>query len=227
MRRYRHEYKYRLTPTQEAMLKIKVSALLTPDRHVRSNGSYVVRSIYLDDSESSCLAENLNGTDPRSKFRIRYYNHDTDRIQLEKKSKKKGMCLKEFCLLSPNECEMLLRNEILQIRDDMDQTKKKLLTEIILRGLKPVTIVTYERLPFVYSGGNVRITFDRKLTSSQEVLRFLKGDYFQRPVFALGESLLEVKWDELLPRHIKEHLQMDSLQWTAFSKYYMCRMIQR
>ena len=225
MSRYRHEYKYLLSPPQEGILRLKASAALKRDPHTRNDGSYLIRSAYLDDSENSCLAENLAGTDPRSKFRIRYYNNDTDWIRLEKKSKRRGMCLKEDCLLSLAECEQLLRGEIPRLEADMDPGKQTLLTEVRLRGLRPVTIVTYERIPFVYSGGNVRVTFDRKLTSSPDITHFLAGDYRQRPVFPTGQSLLEVKWDEVLPRHLKEILQTDSLQWTAFSKYFMCRMV--
>lgn len=225
MNRYRHEYKYLLDPMQESVLRLKAAAVLRRDPHVRPDGSYLIRSVYLDDAADSCLRENLSGTDPRSKFRIRLYNQDTGRIQLEKKSKVRGMCLKEACPLSLSECEQLLRGKEPRIGEDMDSLKQSLLTEIRLRGLRPVTVVTYERIPFVYSGGNVRVTFDRKLASSPEVTRFLEGGFRQRPVFPAGQSLLEVKWDELLPRHLKEVLQTDSLLWTAFSKYAMCRMV--
>jgi hypothetical protein len=101
--------------------------------------------------------------------------------------------------------------------------KKKLFTEVQIRGLTPKVIVTYERMPFIYSGGNVRITFDRKITSSVELNKFLSGDYNERPVLEMGKSILEVKWDEIIPRHIKDTLRLENLEWTAFSKYYMCR----
>ena len=225
MSRYRYEYKYLLDPLQESVLKIKAAAAMKRDPHVGPDGSYVIRSVYLDTADDECLWENISGTDPRSKFRIRYYNHNPDRIQLEKKSKRRGMCLKEACALSRPECELLLRGQVPRLEESMPPLKQALLTEIRLRGLRPVTVVTYERVPFVYSGGNVRVTFDRKLSSSPEVGKFLTGDYLRRPVFPAGESLLEVKWDEVMPRHLKEILQADSLLWTAFSKYCMCRML--
>ena len=96
---------------------------------------------------------------------------------------------------------------------------------MLLRHLKPKVIVTYERVPFVYPGGNVRVTFDQKITSSAELGAFLSGEYAQRPILPVGKSVLEVKWDELLPLHIKDALNMDTLQWSAFSKYYMCRIL--
>lgn len=225
MMRYRHEYKYMIDACQEAVLLTRCAGLLQRDPHVGRDGTYLIRSVYLDDLSESCLWDNLRGTDPRSKFRIRYYGSDTGRISLEKKSKLRGMTLKEACLLDREECEALLAGNIPTLTEGMSDTKKRLFTEILLRNLKPRCIVTYDRVPFVYAGGNVRITFDGKLTSSEETDRFLTGRYAQRPVLQRGCSVLEVKWDEVLPLHIKETLCIDHLQWTAFSKYYMCRML--
>ena len=221
--RWRHEYKYVIDAMQEGILTVKAGGVLTRDPHVREDGTYLIRSLYFDDIHDSCLAENLSGSDPRSKFRIRYYNDDTGRISLEKKSKKRGMCLKESCRLTADECRMLMNGRIPVITEDMPDRKKSLLTEVQLRGLVPKTIVTYERIPFIYSAGNVRVTFDRKITSSKNTDRFLSGDYVQRPILQKGHSILEVKWDEVMPKHINETLHLNGLEWTAFSKYYMCR----
>ena len=222
-RLYRHEYKYLLDPTLEGLLRLKAGAVLRPDPHVRGDGSYLIRSVYFDDASDRCLAENLSGTDPRSKYRVRYYNDDPSRISLEKKSKVWGLCRKEACLLTREECKQLLKGAVPKAEEGMDPVKQKLLTELLCAGMRPVVIVTYERIPFVYSGGNVRVTFDRKLTASRDLNRFLTGDYLQRPVLPLGQSLLEVKWDEVFPLHIRETLQTEHLQWTAFSKYAICR----
>ena len=133
------------------------------------------------------------------------------------------MTLKEACAITRDECCSLMNGIIPEITQDMPTQKKKLFAEMTVRTLVPKVIVSYERIPFVYSGGNVRVTFDRKLTSSVEIASFLDGNYASRPIFAQGQSILEVKWDEILPRHIQRVLQLDQLQWTAFSKYSMCR----
>ena len=223
VQRWRHEYKYMIDAKQEGILLIKAMGVLSRDPHVKLDGTYLIRSLYFDDMNDTCLAENLAGTDPRSKFRIRYYNTDTDRIVLEKKSKSHGMCLKQSCNLTKEECYTLMRGEFPIILDDMPDKKKKLLSELEIRGLFPKTIVTYERVPFVYSGGNVRVTFDRKITSSEDIELFLTDNYKQRPVLPCGHCILEVKWDEVMPLHIKDTLRIERLAWTAFSKYYMCR----
>lgn len=225
MIRYRHEYKYPIDACQEGILKVKAKALMRIDPHAANEGYYIVRSVYLDDRGDSCLLDNINGNDPRSKYRIRYYNQDIGMISLEKKSKRRQGCLKEACILRPEECQALLNGETPQFDDKTPALKKKLFTEIQCLGLYPKVIVTYVREPYVYSAGNVRITFDSNITSSNKIGDFLKGAYAQRPVLSTGHTILEVKWDEIMPRHIKDALRIENLQWTAFSKYSACRML--
>ena len=223
MSRARHEYKYLIDRRTEEILKIRAQGILMADSHVNTDGCYYIRSLYFDDQYDSCLRENIAGTDPRSKFRIRYYNNDPSVLHLEKKSKERGMTRKESCSLQIEECTHMMAGNIPEFTDEMPEIKKKLLSEMAIRGLIPKVIVSYERIPFVYPGGNVRVTFDRNLSSSMQIESFLDGDYIGRPVYASGNSILEVKWDEILPRHIHAALNLDCLQWTAFSKYSTCR----
>lgn len=225
MNRYRHEFKYLIDSPTDSILQICAQGILIPDGHTGQDGTYFIRSLYFDDLHDSCMQENEAGTDPRSKFRIRYYGNDLSHIRLEKKSKSRGMTLKESCTLTPNECACFIGGNIPALDGTMSDTKRKLLLEMQLRHLQPKVIVSYERQPFVYPGGNVRVTFDRKLSSSSDISHFLSGNYRLRPILPLGSSILEVKWDELLPLHIKDGLGMNRLQWTSFSKYYMCRKL--
>ena len=224
MIRYRHEYKYMLDARQRAILQIRARAITQIDPHAGPDGTYIVRSVYFDDMNDSSLLENLSGTDPRKKYRIRYYNSDTGRIVLEKKSKTRSCCLKESAILTPAECQVFLSGGIPGIRPDDPPIKKRLLYEMQCLGMTPKVIVTYVREPFVFPAGNVRITFDGSITSSNDVGSFLTGRYAQYPVLPEGQTVLEVKWDELMPRHIKDALLVNNLQWTAFSKYALCRI---
>lgn len=223
MRRYRHEYKYIIDETQENILYALAQGILLRDSHVQEDGMYTIRSLYFDDPYDSCFYENMNGTDPRSKFRIRYYNSDTTQIRLEKKSKRRGMTNKISCSLTREECLQLMQGQQITPTEEMPEVKAEILRQMQMRLLLPKVIVTYDRIPFVYSAGNVRITFDKNITASKEISLFLDGNYRQRPIMAYSQSVLEVKWDELLPLHIQKILQLDTLQWSAFSKYYMCR----
>lgn len=223
MSKYRHEYKYMIDSKQEHILAIKAAGLMKLDKYTGDEGEYRITSLYFDDAVNSCFYENEDGTDPRSKFRIRYYNDDSMHLKLEKKSKKNGMTLKESCTLTQEECRQMMQGNIPQVTEHTDGTAAKLFSEMRLRKLLPKVIVSYDRVPFVYRAGNVRVTFDKNLTASSDISGFLEGDYAKRPIMQKGESVLEVKWDELLPMHIKEYMHLERLQWTAFSKYYLCR----
>lgn len=84
-------------------------------------------------------------------------------------------------------------------------------------------IVAYERTPFVYNFGNVRITFDRNIGSTTDLNSFFDPYLPLRPILPLGKQILEVKYDELLPDFLYHAMSLGSLQQTTFSKYYLCR----
>ena len=224
MDRYRHEYKYFIDNGQRKILLIKAGALMKPDPNVGSDGSYIIRSLYFDDLSDTCFYQNESGYDPRAKYRLRYYNDNPSFIRLEKKIKRRGMTLKRCCDLTEEEAGILVSGGFPDISSDMPDEKRRLLTEVMTQALIPKVIVPYRRSPFVYTAGNVRITFDSEITSSDETGKFLNSGYRQFPVLQPGMSILEVKWDELLPSHIKGVMQLDSLRWSTFSKYYTCRL---
>ena len=89
--------------------------------------------------------------------------------------------------------------------------------------MRPKVIVEYVRYPFIERNGNVRITFDEAISSSNEIGSFLDRNITVRPIMEKGQGIMEVKWDEFLPDYIKETMQLDSLNWNSFSKYYQCR----
>jgi hypothetical protein len=220
---FRHEYKYLISSGQLQLLKSRVNGLIPKDSHVGETGYYNIRSLYFDDYYDRCYYENENGDDPREKFRIRIYNHSPERISLECKRKERGKTLKTSCSLTRNQCEQLINNEYLRDIDNQPDVLKKLTLEMMSRKLHPKVIVEYDRIPYVYKGGNVRITFDTNVSSSFQIDGFLNGNVSKRPVMPQGLHLLEVKWDEYLPDMIYRALQLENLQQTAYSKYYLCR----
>lgn len=221
---FRHEYKYLLDACDYSVLLTRVSCLLPRDPYAGADGKYLVKSLYFDDFQDSCFYENEDGTDNRTKFRIRFYNNDYSVFFLEKKVKQNGMTKKLITAITKEQCEQFIRGEIPTADDSLDPVAVSLFTEMRLRSMRPRVIVSYERTPFVYAPGNVRITFDNNLESSDDVAGFLTPQSVSRPVFYKGNSLLEVKWDEVLPQFIKKQLGLNTLQWTSFSKYYLCRL---
>lgn len=225
--KYRHELKYQVSDAQVQMLKNRITHLIPADRHAGADGTYTIRSLYFDDYENRCLRENEDGTDPREKFRIRIYNHSDQRITLECKRKERGKTHKTSCPLTRQQTELLMQGKILPDIASQPPLLQKLTMLMMTRRMRPVVIVEYDRVPYVYKNGNVRITLDTNIRSSSAVDQFLAEQIPSRPVMPAGQQLLEVKYDEYLPDFIYRALQLHSLRQTAFSKYYICRKYTR
>lgn len=101
-----------ITERQKTVLLLKAEGLMQKDPNVDECGSYLIRSLYFDDYNNSCFYENENGTDPRSKFRIRYYNDAINHIKLEKKIKQRGMTRKKTCKITKEQCLKFMKGEI-------------------------------------------------------------------------------------------------------------------
>lgn len=221
--KYRHEYKYICDAAQNAVLKTRIRGLMKSDSHCGKDGAYCIRSLYFDDWNDSCYYENESGVGSRDKYRIRIYNADSGKLTLERKSKERSMTLKISSPITEEMCRQLMRSKTPVITEDMPEQLKEIFLEMQQKCMRPVVIVEYLRYPFVEQNGNVRITFDENIRSSNEIDKFLEPEISARPILTRGQSVLEVKWDEFVPDYIIHQLQLDSLQWSSFSKYYLCR----
>ena len=227
MVKFRHELKYLVTDAEIAMLKNRLNHLIGIDKHAALTGMYSIRSLYFDDYENRCFYENENGTDPREKFRIRIYNHSTDRITLECKRKERGKTLKTSCPLTLEQTRMLMEGRTIPNISQQPEVLRKLTIQMLTKRMRPVVIVEYDRVPYVYNNGNVRITLDMNVSSSTSIEKFLDEQIPKRPIMPVGQHLLEVKFDEYLPDFIHHNLNLHSLAQTAYSKYYLCRKYSR
>lgn len=221
--KYRHELKYLVSLAQVEHLKMRMRALLPQDIHAGAGGTYSIRSLYFDDYDNRCYYENENGVDPREKFRIRIYDHSTSRIMLECKRKERGRTSKMSCQLTQQQAQILMEGKWLPDLEKQPLVLRKLTLKMMLCHMHPVIIVDYDRFPFVYHNGNVRITLDTNVVSASKTDRFFDPQLPKRPVLPMGWQLLEVKFDEYLPDQIYRSLQLENLQQTPFSKYYVCR----
>ena len=96
---------------------------------------------------------------------------------------------------------------------------------MMIYNYKPKVIIDYERIAFVEDITNVRITFDMKISASYELEKFLDGDYQNFYILPSGLNVLEVKFDEILPSHIRNIIESYGFKQGSFSKYYYGRRI--
>ncbi len=220
---YRHEFKYLCTNAQLAMLEVRLKGLMQKDSHAGAAGRYTVKSMYFDDMDDSCFMQNENGLAPREKYRIRIYNNSPDRISLECKRKENDKVHKTSCLLTPMQYEALVSGRPVDAAKPLPELVQRLSVLEQCRGMTPKIIVSYDRVPYVYRYGNVRVTFDCNIASSSQIGNFF-GEYAaRRQILPTGQQLLEVKYDEYLPDPIYHALSLANMQRITFSKYYLCR----
>lgn len=222
-KKFRHELKYVVSTAQLRLLENRVKNLLSLDSHTNDSNKYTIRSLYFDDYYDSCAKENENGTDPREKFRIRIYNHSSDRIMLECKRKERSKTLKTSCPLTVEQTKSLMLGKPLDNIGELPPLLQKFTYKMLRYRYRPVVIVEYDRVPFVYKSGNVRVTFDTNISSSTDIEHFLDEHIVKRPVMPVSTNLLEVKYDEYIPDFVYCNLQLQNLTQTAYSKYYICR----
>ncbi len=222
-RKYRHEQKYCCTKGQFAIIRNTINGLMQMDRHADANGCYRIRSLYFDDRNNSGWYENEDGVSPREKYRIRIYNSSAEHINLELKRKERGKTHKESCRLEEELCRAVMETGKIPYVEEKPALYQKFYTAGQVRLLQPKVIVEYDRIVYVYRDGNVRVTYDENISSSQDIRHFLEPQLERRPVMACGQGILEVKYDEFLPDFIYHALQFGRLRETAFSKYYYCR----
>lgn len=220
---YRNEIKHIISPGDKASICANLRAVAQIDEHAGPTGKYLIRSLYFDNLYDKALREKIDGINEREKFRIRYYNGNTDFIHLEKKVKRNGLGYKVSAPLSCEEAQRIVNGDV----SWMLHSNRALLVELYSRmkseGLRPKTIVDYTRTPFVYAPGNVRVTIDENIRTGLHCTDFLNPNCVTIPA---GDPIiiLEVKWDEFLPSVIRKAVQVKDRRSTAFSKYEICRI---
>lgn len=219
--KYRHEYKHEISLSDMLVLRSRLSAVMKKDIHA-TDGRYFIRSLYFDNAQDKALTEKINGVNIREKFRIRYYNYDTSVIHLEKKSKINGLCLKESTFLTKEMAQAIVDGDYSWMMNSGEALIQELYSKMLSQGLRPKTIVDYEREPFVFAPGNVRVTLDYNIRTGLNCTDFLNPDCVTVPA---GDTIiLEVKWDEYLPDIIRDAVQLPSCRTGAYSKYAVCRI---
>ncbi len=218
----RHELKYIINYFDHLELSLKLRTVLKSDNNSNEKGIYKIRSLYFDNYMDKALKEKVDGLNHREKFRIRYYNDNIDFIRLEKKSKINGICYKVSEKITYDECNKLLSGDKEFLKNPNKPLFIELYTKMMYQNLLPKNIVDYTREAYIYNAGNVRITIDSDIRSSNNIKDFFN---FSLPtVQILNARILEVKYDNYLSDNIKFITGLKNRQVTSFSKYSNTRI---
>lgn len=219
----RHELKYHINASDYVQLRARLQAVAKPDENAGDDGSYIVRSLYFDNYSDKAVVEKLSGLSRREKFRLRYYNDDTSFIRLERKSKANRLSYKENAAITLEQSVALLKGEYECLKTPDAPLLMELYTKIRYQNLRPRSIMEYHREAYNYLAGNVRVTFDSNIRTSNNVTCFLNPHMTTIP--AANTMILEIKYDGFLPDIIRDILQIGWRNQTEFSKYVVGRLV--
>ncbi|KGR76878.1 polyphosphate polymerase domain-containing protein [Ureibacillus manganicus] len=221
--KYRTEQKYYLYLHDYLTLRNKIATVLPLDPHSVSPDGYNIRSLYFDDPLRSALQLKNDGIFRREKFRIRIYNGNDKVINLERKNKRGDYVYKESASITLDEYKKVLEGDY----SFLLQRKEKLLHEFYIAlntyHFQPSVIVDYWREAYIHEWGNVRITFDKKLSAGINTIDLFNPQLVLEEVLPTELTILEVKFDSFLPDHIRQILQPKSHIRSTISKYVLCK----
>lgn len=216
----RHELKYIISYPQYYQLLGRLGPFMRKDGEL-SEG-YFIRSLYFDDMYNTAYYQKEAGVFQRCKYRIRIYNNCRDGvIKLEKKSKIGEYIKKTDDAITPDEFYALLDGSP-EFLLDGTPLMQDWYAAIRTRLLSPAVVVDYTRDAYICAEGNVRITFDKGLRAGLEY-DILNPDIPTVSAMSEGVLVMEVKFDDFLPKHIKTLIQPAASNHMAVSKYILCR----
>lgn len=224
--KYRHELKFKISNSAAEVLKQKLSLILKKDKNAYySDGSYLIKSLYFDDLDSSSYYEKMDGVLYRKKYRIRIYNNNDEFIRLEKKMKHNTYTAKEQILISKDIYSKILNGKLDEI-DSPTGLLEEFITNSKTKHLVPSVIVLYHRIAFTYPISEVRITFDSHIQSGLYNYDLFDKEVPMYDVSEPGKQVLEVKFNEVLPLYIANILNDIPSCKEAVSKFAICRSIK-
>ena len=222
----RHELKFQITRTQLEVLRHTVGHVLNLDPNAKKNGgSYHIRSLYFDTDFDDALYDKIAGVKDRDKYRIRIYNLSDAVIFMECKTKVGSLISKRSARITRDLAEQLIAADPTGLENTQSGLLRDVYREMRTRLLHPVVIVDYEREAYVHVAEEVRITFDMRVRSGLNSTDLFNPHVPTVPVLDHDETILEVKFNRVLPPYIRDLLAFacpEAVQ-TAVSKYTLCR----
>ena len=204
--RFEKKWLFKNTFYPEVLLSLYRSKFFFRQQHT----SRFINSIYFDTNNLDCINDNLDGTNIRKKFRVRWYgnNKTLNNPNLEIKYKKNFESYKKIYLL-----------EKFKNMDFTDINNIKLLSKyinnniLLNQNLKPINLIQYKRLYLISSNNLIRATLDYDI-KSKKIINFLN------PFFSnFRDVILELKYDTNLDNYVRTNLNQMNTRYSKSSKY--------
>lgn len=222
-KKLRHEIKYYISFYEYVALRIRLRHVVQPDKHSISEEGYQIRSLYFDNHDDLALHEKYWGVHRRDKYRIRIYNQSDKHIKLERKSKYGDYICKESINLTREDYENIMSGNLDFQKSKENNLARDFYLKHVSEKMEPKIIVDYIREAYTYPYGDVRITFDKQLMTGVNSFDIFDPKLATVNAIRSKSVILEIKYNEFLPTHIRNLLQLGSHNRSAISKYVICR----
>lgn len=219
----RTEQKYYLHMHDYLTLRTNVAQLLMLDKNTIDVDGYNIRSLYFDDPRRTSLETKNDGVFKRQKFRIRAYNGSDGHIALERKHKLGDFVSKESVRLTRLQYEQILQGNYECLYTMEDAIAKDFYASMTSGGYLPSVIVDYWREAYIYPQGNVRITFDKRLSVVTNQLDIFHPELSFTEILDPGLTIMEVKFDDVLPNVVRSLVAPARNLRSSISKYVLCK----
>lgn len=224
----RNELKYYINNIETAVLLRDLSACMEVDTHGDSCGLYVVKSLYFDSHDDECLYQKQSGFYKRKKIRLRVYGDvKNSPIKLEVKRKNGTLVKKDSASITPELAKQLIKGNYESLLNFDNPVLHEVYSIFVIGNYRPKVIVEYERIALTMPISNIRVTFDTNLRSNINNIDLLKNQAPGIPVVLEGKQILEIKYDNYLPSHIKKIVSKISSERMAISKYTLARRFNK
>lgn len=219
----RNELKYYVSNIGYHAMLNRLQYVLKPDTYSVPRKGYFIRSLYFDSHDDECLYAKQSGLMYRKKYRMRIYDLDSDIVKFEIKNKFNNQIFKETAIISRDSAYKVMDGDYAELLKYDNPVLRKIFSEFSAKLYRPKVIIDYDRDAFMFDFFNVRITFDKNLRSNNSNLDLFSKDSFSVPVILEGKQILEIKYNQYLPDHIRLALQTESFERMAISKYTLGR----
>ncbi len=223
--KFRHEHKFLIEYDTYARIRSSIKQVMSLDANSVEGKGYHIRSLYFDDMYENALFEKLSGIVNRKKYRVRIYNFSNERIKLEIKRKFNDYTHKVATTIDREEYERIYNADISDFAFSDDSVKRSYYLEMRNNLLRPKVIVDYYREAFVLPYNEIRITFDTQLAALKPTLNIFSESMHTTALPPYYSLILEVKYNNFLPNHIKTILERYDLTRLSVSKFLLCRDI--
>jgi hypothetical protein len=224
----RSELKYYINDIQTEALQGQLSNLMDFDEHGDNFSGYRVRSLYFDSHDDECLYQKQSGIMHRQKTRLRTYGSEGNQaVKFEIKLKSGQLVRKVSVLVDKDDARAIIAGDYSRLLNYNNPVLDKIYTTFTTKLYKPKVIVEYQRVAFTLPYCNIRITFDKDLSSNINHFDLFSGVQDSMPVVLEKKQILEIKFDQFFPDYLKKVVSALNTERMAISKYTLARRFHK